>query len=268
MLNQLEGYFVMGIHFLRGNGQTPRGHALFFARSTTDSQVIYSTYCLVPPIPMSLVKYFPPILAAQFPIEELQNAGRISGMPIPPMLEEGLSLKELEELAERRDDDLCDLGSISSEEVERMQAAAANCQEYAQLYANYMLQHHPTSHKATPSGPLQGDEPNTEEDLLLETMPERQKFAELGKLIGTARYALDGHDAALLQETKRRMEQIIRRLPERYRGIDLVTAATSNKPNSGRLAALYLSRAYKLVDEEYTDIPDIDRAIQELRTKE
>src|SRR5215469_13086492 len=204
MLNHLEGYFVMGIHFLRGNGQTPRGHALFFARSTTDSQVIYSTYCLIPPIPMSLAKYFPPILAAQFPIEELQNAGRISGMPIPPMLEEGLSLEQLEELAERRDDDLCDLGSISSEEVERMQAAAANCQEYAQLYANYMLQkQRPVQRKAPPSGPLQMDEVNPEE-LLLETMPERQKFAELSKLIGTARYALDGQDDKLLKDTKRR----------------------------------------------------------------
>jgi hypothetical protein len=257
----------MGIHFLRGNGQTPRGHALLFARSTTDSQVIYSTYCLIPPIPMSLAKYFPPILAAQFPIEELQSAGRISGMPIPPMLEEGLSLEELEELADRRDDDLCDLGSVSSEEVERMQVAAANCQEYAQLYSNSMLQSHPTQKKTPPSGPLSVDE-QSPEDLLLETMPERQKFAELGKLIGTARYALDGQDAALLQDTKRRMEQIIRRLPEKYRGIDLVTAATSSKPNSGRLAELYLSRAYKLVDEEYADIPEIDRAIQELRTKE
>jgi hypothetical protein len=64
------------------------------------------------------------------------------------------------------------------------------------------------------------------------------------------------------------MEQLIRRLPEKYRGIELITAATSNKPNSDRLAELYLSRAYKLVDEEYADIPDIDRAIQELRTKE
>lgn len=216
---------------------------------------------------MSLAKYFPPILATQLPIDELQNAGRLSGMPIPPMLEEGLSLEELEELAERRDDDLCDLGSISSEEVERMQAAAANCQEYAQLYANYMQQPHPMQREASPSGPLQMDELSTE-DLLLETMPERQKFAELGKLIGTARYALDGHDAVLLQDTKRRMEQIIRRLPEKYRATELVTAAISNKPNSGRLADLYLSRAYKLVDEEYADIPDIDRAIQELRTKD
>ena len=258
----------MGIHFLRGNGQTPRGHALFFARSTKDSQVIYSTYCLIPPIPMSLAKYFPPIFAAQIPldIEELQGAVRISGMPIPPMLEEGMSLEQLEELAERRDDDLCDLGTISSEEIERMQAASANCQEYAQLYASYIAQTHPIQKKTTHE-PLKVDEADTE-DILLETMPERQKFAELGKLIGTARYALDGHDAKLLQDTKRRMEQIIRRLPEKYRGTELVAAATGNKPNSGRLAELYLSRAYKLVDEEYADIPEIDRAIQELRTKE
>jgi len=256
----------MGIHFLRGNGQTPRGHALFFARSTKDSQVIYSTYCLIPPIPMSLAKYFPPIFAAQIPIEELQGAVQISGMPIPPMLEEGMSLEQLEELAERRDDDLCDLGTISSEEIERMQAASANCQVYAQLYSNYIAQRRPTQKQVTHE-PLQVDELNTE-DILLETMPERQKLVELGKLIGTARYALDGHDTALLQDTKRRMERIIRRLPEKYRATELVIAATSSKPNSHRLAELYLSRAYKLVDEEYADIPNIDRAIQELRSKD
>ena len=256
----------MGIHFLRGNIQAPRGHALFFARSTKDSRIIYSTYCLIPPIPMSLAKYFPPIFAAQIPIEELQGAVRISGMPIPPMLEEGMTLEQLEELAERRDDDLCDLGIISSEEVERMQAASANCQEYAQLYANYIAQKRPAEKKKT-SEPLQVNELDTEE-LLLETMPERQKLAELGKLIGTARYALDGHDTLLLQDTKHRMERTIRRLPEKYRGAELVATATSNKPNSGRLAELYLSRAYKLLDEEYADIPELDRAIQELRTKE
>src|SRR5690242_9427269 len=130
----------MGIHFLRGNAQAPRGHALFFARSSTNSQVIYSTYCLVPPIPMSLAKYFPPIFAAQIPLEELQGAANISGMPIPPMLEEGMSLEALEELAERRDDDLCDLGTISNEDMERMQAAAAHCQEYAQLYTDSLAQ--------------------------------------------------------------------------------------------------------------------------------
>ena len=259
----------MGIHFLRGNAQTPRGHALFFARSTRDSRVIYSTYCLIPPIPMSLAKYFPPIFAAQLPIEELQGAESISGMPIPPMLEEGMTLEQLEDLAERRDDDLCDIGTISNEEVERMQMASASSQEYAQLYASYIAQKRPVQKKITPTPdePLKIDELDTE-DLLLDTMPERQKLAELSKYVGTARYALDGHDATLLRDTKRHMERIIRRLPEKYRGAELVEAATTNTANSGRLAELYLSRAYKLVDEEYADIPGIDRAIQNLQTKE
>jgi hypothetical protein len=258
----------MGIHFLRGNAQTPRGHALFFARSSRDSRMIYSTYCLIPPIPMSLAKYFPPIFAAQIPLEELQGAASISGMPIPPMLEEGMTLEQLEDLAERRDDDLCDIGTISSEEVERMQMASTGSQEYAQLYTSYIAQKRPLQKKTSaPSEPLKIDELNTEE-LLLDTMPERQKLAELSKYVGTARYALDGHDTALLQETKRHMERIIRRLPEKYRGAELIAAATSNTTNNGRLAELYLSRAYKLVDEEYADIPGIDRAIQDLQAKE
>src|SRR5260370_32446537 len=53
----------MGIHFLLGNSQAPKGHAIFIARSTRDSRVVYSTYCLVPPIPMSLAKYLPPLFA-------------------------------------------------------------------------------------------------------------------------------------------------------------------------------------------------------------
>jgi hypothetical protein len=257
----------MGIQFLRGNAQTPRGHALLFARGTTNSHVIYSTYCLVPPIPMSLAKYFPPIFAAQIPLEELQGAANISGMPIPPILEEGMSLAELEELAKYRDDDLCDLGTISNEDIERMQATATHCQEYAQLYTNALAQKRPAQKKPASSTSLRINELDTE-DLLLEAMPERQKLAELSKLVGTARYALDGRDPSLLQETKLRMERIIKRLPEKYRGLELISAATGNKPHSGRLAELYLSRAYKLVDEEYAEIPGIDRAIQELQTRE
>ena len=186
-------------------------------------------------------------------------------MPIPPMFEEGMSLKDLEDLAERRDDDLCDLGTISSDDVERMQAASLHCQEYAQLYASSLTQ------KRAPQTPIQSSQSSIlprevdTEELLLETMPERQKLAELSKLIGTARYALEGKDITLLQETKYRMERIVRRLPDKYRGSELVAAATSTKPNSGRLAELYLSRAYKLVDEEYADIPGIDRTIQDLQ---
>src|SRR5690348_6100760 len=242
----------MGIQFLRGNSQTPRGHAIFIARSSRDARVVYSTYCLVPPIPISFAKYLPPLFAVQIPADELQGAANIAGMPIPPMLEEGMSIEELEDLAERRDDDLCDIGTVASEEVERMQQASLSSQEYAQLYASYMARTEPALPAATPaaSGPKSLDDLDAEE-LFVAAMPERQKLTELGKMVGIARYALDGHDQGLLQDTRRRMERIIRHLPEKYRGQETVVAATENRKFGARLAELYMSRAYKLLDEEY-----------------
>src|SRR5437868_13662975 len=93
----------MSIQFMRGNPQAPRGHAIFFARNANDSRTLYCTYCIVPPIPMSLAKYLPPLFAAQLPPEELRDAANVTGMPIPPMLEEGYNLEQLQRLAERRD---------------------------------------------------------------------------------------------------------------------------------------------------------------------
>ena len=130
----------MDMRFLRGNPQAPKGHAIFIARSTTDSRTVYCTYCIVPPTPLSLTKYLPSFLAAQLPPEELREAANVNVMPIPPMLEEGSSLEHLQMLAERRDDDLCDLGSINPrDEGARMQLVAEGCQEYGQLYLNYTL---------------------------------------------------------------------------------------------------------------------------------
>lgn len=267
---ELEERFVMGIQFLRGNSQAPKGHAIFLARSRSNSRVVYSTYCLVPPIPMSIAKYLPPMFASQIPSEELQGASGLAGMPIPPMLEEGMSQEELEELAERRSDDLCDLGTVSSEEVERMQTAAIYSQEYAQLYANYIAQISKSSSsvsnpRSSSSGePISVDELDTEE-LLLQSMSDRQKLAEVGKLVGTARYALGGHDTSLVQDTKKRMERLVRLLPEKYRGSEIAKAAFSPQEKGAKLAELYLSRAYKLLDEEYADIPGIENAIRELK---
>ncbi|GCE13097.1 hypothetical protein [Tengunoibacter tsumagoiensis] len=257
----------MGINFLRGNSQAPKGHAIFIARSSRDARVVYSTYCLVPPIPMSIAKYLPPMLAAQIPSEELQGASSVAGMPIPPMLEEGNTVEQLELLAERRDDDLCDIGTVSYEEIERMQLASVSCQEYAQLYANYNEQAEripPSSASSFKQEPLKLDDMDAE-DLLLQTMSERQKLAELGKLVGMARYALGGQDMTLLQETRRRMERITSRFSEKYRGTEIIAAAVSPQEKGARLAELYLSRAYKLLDEEYADIPNIEREIRDLQ---
>ncbi len=257
----------MGIEFLRGNPQAPRGHAIFIARSRSNPHIIYSTYCLVPPIPMSIAKYLPPLFAAQIPSEELQGAANVAGMPIPPMLEEGMSLEQLEVLAQRRDDDLCDIGSVSNEEVERMQMATMSSQEYAQIYATYIAQNtqisrkegSPASQQATPIDDIDADE------LLIQAMSERQKLVEVGKLVGMTRYALEGKDTALLQDTKRRLEQLARSLPDKYRGTEIVNAAVAPDERGAKLAELYLSRAYKLLDEDYAGIPGIEQAIRDLK---
>ena len=260
----------MDMRFLRGNPQAPLGHAIFIARSTSDSRTVFCTYCIVPPTPLSLAKYLPSFLAAQLPPEELREAANVNVMPIPPMLEEGGSLEHLQMLAERRDDDLCDIGSINpKDEGARMQRVAEGCQEYGQLYLNYTLtfeQVAPTTRMDQlnePEIPL--DDLDTEE-LLIQTMTDRERLTELGKFVGMARYALEGHDTNLLQETKQKMQRIAGRLAEKYKSLELVHAAIDPGERGARLAELYLERAFKLLDEEYADIPQIERAIRELQS--
>lgn len=258
----------MDIRFLRGNPQAPRGHAIFFARSTSDARTVFCTYCIIPPIPLSLAKYFPAFLTAQMSPEDLREASNVNVVPIPPMLEEGSSLEYLQMLAERRDDDICDLGSISPrDDAARMQKVQEGCQEYGQLYHNYTQTFDMPSNAAT----AEIDEASAAlddldaEELLLQTMTDRERLTELGKLIGTARYALEGHDVGLLQETKQRMQRISGRMPEKYRSQELINAAMDGSERGARLVELYLERGLKLFDEEYAEIPRIERAIRELQ---
>lgn len=257
---------TMSIQFLRGDPQAPKGHAIFVARSTGNAHTVLCTYCVVPPMPLSLAKYLPSILAAQIPPEDLQDATNVPVMPIPPMLEEGNTMEHLRMLAEARDDDLCEIGSISPrDEMARMQLVTQGCQEYGQLYMN-----HASTFRQSPTTLPITDEPTPlddldAEELLLQTMTDRQRLEELSKLVGVVRYALDGKDTHLLQETRQRMQRIARQLPEKYRGDDLIAAATRAEDRGTRLAELYIDRGYKLLDEEYADIPGIERSIRELQ---
>ena len=257
----------MSIRFLRGDPQAPKGHAIFIARSATDNRTVLATYCVVPPMPLSLAKYLPSFLASQLSPEDLQEATNVPVMPIPPMLEEGSTLERLQMLAERRDDDLCDIGTVNpKDEGARMQLVAQGCQEYGQFYVNFAstFAQVPSIAAVTEEAPIALDDLDADE-LLIQTMTDRQRLAELGKLAGMARYSLEGHDEQQVQETKRRMRRIAEPLAEKYRSAELIEAAFDPEERGARLAELYLERAYKLLDEEYADIPGIERAIRDLQ---
>ncbi len=213
----------MTIRFIRGDSQAPKGHAIFYARSATDSRTVLATYCVVPPMPLSLAKYLPSFLASQLSPEDLQEATNVPVMPIPPMLEEGNSLERLQMLAQ--------IGTLTAIEDE---------------------------------APIALDDLDADE-LLIQTMTDRQRLAELGKLVGVARYALEGRDEHQLQETRQRMRRVAQSLADKYRSTELTDAAFDPGERGARLAELYLERAYKLLDEEYSDIPGIERAIRELQ---
>jgi hypothetical protein len=46
---------------------------------------------------------------------------------------------------------------------------------------------------------------------------------------------------------------------------ELIASAIDSSEKGSRLAELYLERGYKLLDEEYAEIPDVERAIRELQ---
>ena len=148
----------------------------------------------------------------------------------------------------------------------RMQQAMEKCQEYGVLYMNYAA----TFTQAASPMEIEAEEPVAlddldAEELLMETMTERQRLAELSKLVGVARYAMEGNDKPLLQETKQRMQRIAKPLADKYKSSELLAAAFDTSERGAKLAQLYLERSFKLLDEEYAEIPGIERAIRELR---
>lgn len=253
----------MQLRFELGNSQAPRGHAILYAHSGGGSDTILATYCVVLPIQFSIGKYLPPMFASQIPIEGLRDASAMSVVPIPPMLEDGPSLVELRSIAEHRGDDLCDIGSVFiSDEGQRMTYAAEACAQYAQLFATYSSRWPTVTEAETEPTPLDDLDVDA---VMAQMLPDRDRLAELARLIGQARYALDTRDTHQLDAVRRSMQRIVESLPAKYRADQLMEAALRTDDAGPRLAELYLQRAYKLLEEDYAGIPPIEESIRALR---
>lgn len=237
---------------------------MFFRNGEAPDEV-WATYLVVAPIKMDLGKYIPAAFASQ--LAGQLSASAPSAYPLPPVPEKfEAGLAALERLAELRNDDLIDGGTLRmSDPLFALQPVADIGAQYAERCAAYV-----------DSAPL--DEPTPEpvgsggggagsvdvDDLLLQVMPDRDKIGRLARLAGTLRYAVDGGDLRLVDETVNEMQRVARHLGDKYRPQELIMAARSNQPRAAQLAELYLERCYRLVDEDYAAIADLDSKIEEL----
>ena len=250
--------------FRVGDSDRPRGHALVFFRDGDDPDLIWATYLVVAPIKMDLGKYIPAAFATQL-ASQLSAAGP-SAYPLPPVPERfEAGLDGLDRLAELRNDDLIDGGTLRmSDPLHALQPVTEIGAQYAERCASY-VESQPVAAAAPEREPGAERGAVDVDDLLLQVMPDREKVGRLARLTGTLRYAVEGRDIRLIDETVTEMQRVGRHLTEKYRPMELIDAARSPEPRAAELAELYLERCYRLVDEDYAAMAELDTRIEELK---
>jgi hypothetical protein len=247
-----------------GDPDRPRGHALVFFRDGEAPDEVFATYLVVAPIKMDLGKYIPAAFASQL-TGQLQAAAP-SAYPLPPVPEkfEG-GLSALEHLAELRLDDLIDGGTLRmSDPLYALQPVTDIGSQYAERCTAYFASQPSVAEPVPAQTSSSGSDVDVDE-LLLQVMPDREKVGRLARLLGTLRYATEGGDTRLADETVADMQRVARHLSDKYRPDELIAAARSSTPKSAELAQLFLERCYRLVDEDYAALSDIDQRIETLR---
>lgn len=246
--------------FRAGEPGRPRGHAFLYFRDADEAGSVWATYLVVPPIALDLGKYMPAMFAQQM-AAHLTTQENVS-YPLPPLPEKVAGgLEWLDRLAALRGDDVLDGGTIrAADPLQLMHPLTEVGREYAEAYKQAAAQ------ADAPTLPSEADpRPATTDadvdDLLLQVLPDREKVERLARLVGTLRYAIDGQDDALAGETAEQMTRIGRRLGEKYRVSELIEAGQRRSPEGGALAELYVERCYRLADEDYGVIAEIDRKI-------
>ena len=248
----------MALEFEKGDADNPTGHALVYFRAYDDESKIYATYLIVPPINIALAKYMPPMFASKISLTDVEN---VSSIPLPPVPEQVENLSYLKALAETRNDDLIHGGLIDASEVEKMLYTTSEvAQAYLQLYNS-----RPPLSVSVEEGP--GGEGATTEvsEVLYPLMSDKDKLSELTKLTGSLRYAVEGNDSAYAQQVRQEMENLAKYLSEKYKVGELIEAAQTPGLVASKLSKLYTERCYKLCDEDYRTVAEIEEEIDRIK---
>jgi hypothetical protein len=246
----------MAIDFERGDPSNPRGHALLYFISETDQSQVYATYLIVPPINIELAKYMPPMFASKVSMTDVEN---VSSIPLPPVPEKVDSVAYLQALAESRGDDLVHGGTVDESEVERMLYRTSEAaQDYLRLYNGRPALPEPVQE-------LAGESEENVSEVFYSVMSDKDKLSELAKFTGSLRYAIEGNDSSQAEEVLKEMEGLSKHLGVKYRVDELIKAAQTPGVVGSKLSQLYTERCYKLCEEDYLAVAELEDEINRLK---
>ena len=261
----------MDLTFERGDAQRPRGHALVYFRVDTEPDKLYASYIVILPVKADFGKYVPPFLASHLGNLPLND---FSAFAMPPVPEEVSGRGELERLSDLRQDDLVFGASMFSFDLPRMMESITDAvQSYSELcndfYDRQGIAGAPVAESIpaapAPEAEAESDNSYSVNEVLLSLMSERDKLAELSRLLGMLQFAQEGSDANMTGEVTDEITALARHLPEEFQILNLLAAARETTGRGSRLAQLYLDRCFRLSDGDTTTAQSLQAQIEELR---
>ena len=233
---------------------------LYFQQAGSSS--LLATYVVVLPIPIDILKYMPPFLA---PHLSGMNTGELSAFAFPPLPEPLEDIGRMQALAAARGDDLLFGGDADASRVPDL---LSNVNVIVQAYAQAYLAYAQTLASQEPAWFPEAPSELGVTEVLYELMGDRDRLADLSRLVARLRFAVEGDDRAQIDEAESEVRTLAKYLPEQYDVGALLTAAKDPTRLGGELAQLYLERCYKLTDKDDASLLILEERIRALRERE
>ena len=99
-------------------------------------------------------------------------------------------------------------------------------------------------------------------------MGDRDRLADLARLVARLRFAVEGDDRAQIDEAESDVRTLAKYLPAEYDVGALLAAAKDPTRLGGELAQLYLERCYKLTDKDDDSLLGLEERIRALQERE
>ena len=251
--------------FELGSPEHPRGHALFYVRSSANPDAVLVSYLVILPVAVDISRYLPPFLTQSLGSAAAGGmGGEQSALAWPPVPEPFSGYPRLRALAAARGDDLIFGGTVNADQVEvLMHATGQAAAEYAQSYTRDALPALDAGPASAPSGEPEGSSELDVDEVLYSLLGDRERLSELVKLVGVLRDAVERGDRRAVDAASADVRRLARHLAPKYRADALLEAAQLPGERGRRLADLYVQRCYRVVNEDYSGLEAVDARIRE-----